>query len=215
MDSGSVLAGSEASTTLCMPLASCQDQVLGHVSCLTVRNNDLTASAHLCHGTASNMLVRTADALSVQPGASAQPGVSSNRPVQAGVQATQHTLEQQDPVVTAAGAMSTPVISAAQTQSAKTAQSQQRQRPPCSQHPGPICRQDLSSVAMLLQSTMANNMSASGNVAVTYLPETDATSPQPPPKRQKKVFVHGNYKAYYGYRLGTELTEDPRLQVPC
>lgn len=210
MDSGSVLGGSQASTTVCMPLAGCQDQIPVPVSCYTVRNNDLTAPAYLANS-ASNVLVRTANALAVRPGSSAQ--VSSNRPASAGAQATQHTPEQQDPVLTAASAMSAPVISAAQTESAKTAQSQWRQRPPSSQQPGAICRQDLSGVAMLLQSSMANHLSASENVAITTPPETDANSPQPPPKRQKKVFVHGNYKAYYGYRLGTELTEDPRLQV--
>lgn len=206
MDSGPVLADSEASTTVCMPLAGCQDQV--PVSCSTVKNNDLIAPAYLAKR-ASNVLVRTANALAVPSGCSAQ--VSSNRPTSAGIQAMQHPVEQQYPAI--ATAMSTPVISAPQTESAKTAQSQQRQRPPSSQQPGAICRQDLSGVAMLLQSSMANHLSASENVAISTLPETDANSPQPPAKRHKKVFVHGNYKAYYGYRLGTELTEDPRLQV--
>ena len=209
MDSGSVLAGSEASTTVCMP-PICQDQVSVPVSCVTVRNNDSIASAHLCSQQASSVSIRAANALAVQSESCAQ--LSSNRQSSAGGQAVQHIL-QQIPVVLAASAASTPANSAAQTEFAKTAQSRHRQRPPSSQQPRAICRQDMSDVAVLLQSNMGNELSAPGDVAITDSPETDATSPQPPSKRQKKVFVHGNYSAYYGYRLGTELTEDPRLQV--
>ena len=32
-------------------------------------------------------------------------------------------------------------------------------------------------------------------------------------KRNKRQYAHGNYHAYYGYRLGAELDEDPRLHV--
>ena len=44
-------------------------------------------------------------------------------------------------------------------------------------------------------------------------PITDAQEAEPSTKRQKRVFLHGNYNRYYGYRLGSELEEDPRLQV--
>ncbi|KAK9824349.1 hypothetical protein WJX72_009605 [[Myrmecia] bisecta] len=35
----------------------------------------------------------------------------------------------------------------------------------------------------------------------------------PPAKRQRQVYLHGNYHRYYGYRLGSAFEEDPRLQV--
>ncbi|KAL0000018.1 hypothetical protein SO802_019620 [Lithocarpus litseifolius] len=32
-------------------------------------------------------------------------------------------------------------------------------------------------------------------------------------RKRKPVFVFGNYKNYYGYRIGQDLQEDPRLNV--
>ncbi|KAK7319967.1 hypothetical protein RJT34_04696 [Clitoria ternatea] len=32
-------------------------------------------------------------------------------------------------------------------------------------------------------------------------------------KKRKQVFPYGNYKSYYGYRIGQDLDEDPRLKV--
>ncbi|KAK7398973.1 hypothetical protein VNO78_10147 [Psophocarpus tetragonolobus] len=36
---------------------------------------------------------------------------------------------------------------------------------------------------------------------------------KPNSKKRKQIFPYGNYKSYYGYRIGQGVDEDPRLQV--
>ena len=80
------------------------------------------------------------------------------------------------------------------------------------QHAGGVCRHDMSSMAMAMQASLMIP-SVLHSTATVSPPGTAADFEHPPAKRQKQVFLHGNYKAYYGYRLGTEFDEDPRLQV--
>ena len=82
--------------------------------------------------------------------------------------------------------------------------------------PQPICRRDMSTAALAVHAGL-NLHTASATPASP--PSTDArevdinVESEPGAKRQKRVFIHGNYNRYYGYRLGSELEEDPRLKV--
>lgn len=82
--------------------------------------------------------------------------------------------------------------------------------------PGPyqpaalICRRDMSSAALAVQASLTPPCP---DPTTASPPETHAQEEQVPAKRQKRVFQHGNYNRYYGYRLGAALEEDPRIQV--
>ncbi|KAL0559613.1 hypothetical protein IC582_004228 [Cucumis melo] len=43
--------------------------------------------------------------------------------------------------------------------------------------------------------------------------QTEAERKQNPKKHRKHAFPYGNYRNYYGYRVGQKLVEDPRLKV--
>ncbi|KAL3148854.1 hypothetical protein ABBQ32_001728 [Trebouxia sp. C0010 RCD-2024] len=73
-----------------------------------------------------------------------------------------------------------------------------------------ICRRDMSSAALAVQASLAP---ARPDSSAALPPITNAQEAQPQAKRQKRVFLHGNYNRYYGYRLGAALDEDPRVQV--
>lgn len=81
---------------------------------------------------------------------------------------------------------------------------------PSSCHSGLICRRDMSAAALAVHASFVPQNVHSSTVSP---PITDAQEAEPSTKRQKRVFLHGNYNRYYGYRLGSELEEDPRLQV--
>ena len=86
----------------------------------------------------------------------------------------------------------------------------QAQAPVPSQPAALICRRDMSSAALAVQ---ASFMPPHPDPTATYPPDTETQEAQLPAKRQKRVFQHGNYNRYYGYRLGAALEEDPRIQV--
>ena len=87
-------------------------------------------------------------------------------------------------------------------------------RPVSSQPAALVCRRDMSSAALAVQASLAPSSSSDLiTSAAASPPSTDAQEAQPAAKRQKRVFLHGNYNRYYGYRLGAELEEDPRVQV--
>lgn len=73
-----------------------------------------------------------------------------------------------------------------------------------------ICRTDMSAAALAVQ---ASFVPQAVHTSTASPPTTDAHEAEPSAKKQKRVFIHGNYNRYYGYRLGSELEEDPRLQV--
>ena len=73
-----------------------------------------------------------------------------------------------------------------------------------------ICRIDMSPAALAMQASFMPQHPDS--TAASPL-DTDMQEAQLPAKRQKRVFQHGNYNRYYGYRLGAALAEDPRIQV--
>lgn len=83
-------------------------------------------------------------------------------------------------------------------------------KPACSQPAALVCRRDLSFAALAVQASFSPSAS---DPAAASPPTTEAQTAQPAAKRQKRVFLHGNYNRYYGYRLGAELEEDPRVQV--
>ena len=72
----------------------------------------------------------------------------------------------------------------------------------------------MSSAALAVQASLASSSSPDLTPSAAASPPTTAArEPQPAAKRQKRVFLHGNYNRYYGYRLGADLAEDPRVQV--
>ena len=73
-----------------------------------------------------------------------------------------------------------------------------------------VCRRDMSSTALAVQASLGLSPP---DLSAALPPTTDAQEAQPQVKRQKRVFLHGNYNRYYGYRLGAALEEDPRVQV--
>ncbi|DBA74259.1 TPA: hypothetical protein ACH3X1_011044 [Trebouxia sp. C0004] len=79
-------------------------------------------------------------------------------------------------------------------------------RPPVSL----ICRIDMSAAALAVHASFVPQAvhTSSASPPVTNAHEADQSA-----KKQKRVFIHGNYNRYYGYRLGSEVEEDPRLQV--
>lgn len=85
----------------------------------------------------------------------------------------------------------------------------QAQLGPC-QPAALICRRDMSSAALAVQASLTPPCPDPTSASP---PETHAQEEQVPAKRQKRVFQHGNYNRYYGYRLGAALEEDPRIQV--
>ena len=91
-----------------------------------------------------------------------------------------------------------------------TSNAHNQAQPVSSQSAALICRRDMSSAALAVQATLAPPLP---DATVAALLDTDTQQAQLPAKRQKRVFQHGNYNRYYGYRLGAELEEDPRIQV--
>ena len=83
-------------------------------------------------------------------------------------------------------------------------------QPMSSQPAALVCRRDMSFAALAVQATFAP---PSPDPTAALPPSSDAEEAQPSAKRQKRVFLHGNYNRYYGYRLGAALEEDPRVQV--
>ena len=73
-----------------------------------------------------------------------------------------------------------------------------------------VCRRDMSSAALAVQ---ASFMPPFHDPTASSPQDTGVQEAQLPAKRQKRVFQHGNYNRYYGYRLGAALEEDPRIQV--
>jgi hypothetical protein len=60
-----------------------------------------------------------------------------------------------------------------------------------------LCRADLSALALLVAAGLQQLCGRSCE----------------PGKSRKQPVVHGNYRRYYGYRLGRDGEEDPRVQV--
>ena len=208
MQSDTTLAGSEASTSVFVPVAGYTKTSAAREPSTHMFGQSATGAANtsLHHEGASSGSVKPEHDLAICVEDSAQ--VSSTNHSSASYQhAFQSSLQQ--PSDTTASAVSWPAASVLQTDVAQTAQATESKRPLSSQQPGNVCRHDLSGAAMMMRAAMLTETSST----LATPPETDAHAQQPPPKRQKKVFVHGNYSAYYGYRLGTELAEDPRLQV--
>lgn len=79
-------------------------------------------------------------------------------------------------------------------------------------------RMDFSSAALLIHNhlhvTTTQYTATVAGAVTTSPPPTQYPSHRNNSKRKKRpktVYQHGNYKGYYGYRLGNEHTEDPRL----
>lgn len=83
-------------------------------------------------------------------------------------------------------------------------------------------RMDFSSAALLIHNHLHVTTQHSTLAAAVPLTTTSQPSQDPSPplnhnskknKRPKKIYQYGNYKGYYGYRLGNDHTEDPRLAL--
>ncbi len=66
--------------------------------------------------------------------------------------------------------------------------------------------------AAAAQDSKTGTAAAAQALAATAVPgaSLQAASRQ---RKQRPVFLHGNYSRYYGYRLGYAFEEDPRMQV--
>lgn len=201
-----MLVGSEASSITYVPGSSCHDQHAAPEDHPVRVQQPTGVSAPSTQAAAASMtlLGHMHDLASTEGPAP----VSNNDCMSASFQPAMQLTEQKALTLPAATAVVMPMASTAAIPFLLA-----RHRPASSQQPSSVCRQDMSGAARLMQANMSTGTSASSSSVAVTPPETAASTPQDLPKRHKKVFVHGNYKAYYGYRLGTELSEDPRLQV--
>ena len=208
MQSDTTLAGSEASTSVFVPVAGYTKTSAAREPSTHMFGQSATGAANtsLHHEGASSGSVKPEHDLAISVEDSAQVS-STNHSSASHHDAFQSTLQQ--PSGTTASAVSWPAAAVVQMEDAHAASATESKRPLSSHPPGSVCRHDLSGAAMMMRAALLTETSAT----LATPPETDAHVQQPPPKRQKKVFVHGNYSSYYGYRLGTKLAEDPRLQV--
>lgn len=200
-----MLAGSAASTTACIPLTGCPRLETALIDKSAAKPVLLVHAAADSVSSADSHLPAVAGKMSAPANSSAYVAADS--------QSTRHRQEQD--LVTYQAEM--PNNTAIQSATELSGHPASKPRPISSLQPGGVCRHDMSGAARLMQASMLTGMltlSGATEASVTTAPPvTSASTPQHEPKRHKKIFMHGNYKAYYGYRLGTELTEDPRVQV--